>query len=354
MSVVTYKCPNCGASLVFDPESGMFACDYCLSKFSQEEFSQSAQPEEEEVYENPEVSENGSEESAAMLYHCPNCGAEIITDETTAATFCFYCHHPLVLSGRLEGKYLPDGIITFQYTKEQAIAKFQQWIQGKKFIKKGFYSPNQVEKMTGVYFPYWLYSCETDNHITGTSKHVTVTRVGDLEHTETKVYQISRSASVDFRYVPRNALTKAQSDLLKGIFPFEFGAMKKFRMEFLAGFQAEKRDVEKEGIRQGIRQNVAAHAKTRMKNTVSSQQQFSLSNQICNIEKEQFHYVMLPVWILTYKDVLGKQYYFAMNGQTGEVAGKLPVNKLKINLFTAAVFFGVFILALMLFGGGVA
>jgi hypothetical protein len=30
---------------------------------------------------------------------------------------------------------------------------------------------------------------------------------------------------------------------------------------------------------------------------------------------------------------LGKSYYFAMNGQTGEVAGKAPVSKVKQTMF---------------------
>ena len=128
MSVITYKCPNCGGSVVYDPESRLFACEYCLSKFAQGEFSGDEQSAGNESNVQPEVQEPKMEQNM-MLYRCPSCGAEIITDETTAATFCFYCHAPVVLAGRLEGEYLPDGIITFEYTKEQAIEKFQKWIQ---------------------------------------------------------------------------------------------------------------------------------------------------------------------------------------------------------------------------------
>ena len=33
----------------------------------------------------------------ALVYICPSCGAEVVTDATTAATFCYYCHNPVVL-----------------------------------------------------------------------------------------------------------------------------------------------------------------------------------------------------------------------------------------------------------------
>ena len=31
MEVITYKCPNCGGDLTFDPASGKYKCEYCLS-----------------------------------------------------------------------------------------------------------------------------------------------------------------------------------------------------------------------------------------------------------------------------------------------------------------------------------
>ena len=42
-----------------------------------------------------------------------------------------------------------------------------------------------------------------------------------------------------------------------------------------------------------------------------------------NIRDERWHYALLPVWILTYRDKAGKDelYYFAMNGQTGKICG---------------------------------
>ena len=45
----------------------------------------------------------------ALVYICPSCGAEVVTDATTAATFCYYCHNPVVLSGKLSGDPVCDG-----------------------------------------------------------------------------------------------------------------------------------------------------------------------------------------------------------------------------------------------------
>ena len=37
-------------------------------------------------------------------YSCPTCGAELVCDETTAATTCPYCGNPTVLGGKLSGQ----------------------------------------------------------------------------------------------------------------------------------------------------------------------------------------------------------------------------------------------------------
>ena len=58
-------------------------------------------------------------------YNCPDCGAVIITDENTAATFCVYCGNTSIIKSRLSGEFAPSKIIPFKKTKEDAIAAFQ-------------------------------------------------------------------------------------------------------------------------------------------------------------------------------------------------------------------------------------
>lgn len=351
MSAITYKCPNCDGGLVFDPESGTYACEYCLSKFTKDELVADSQSAETADAGSQTMDQETTQESesGAVVYHCPSCGAEIITDETTAATFCFYCHNPIVLAGKLEGEYLPDGIIPFKITKEEAIERFQEWIQKKKFIPTGFYSKRQIEKMSGVYFPYWLYGCETESYMNGTAKDLRIWRVGDMEYTETKIFAIRRAGVVSFRHLPKTALQKAQNAMLKGIFPYEFGALEKFHMGYLSGFQAEKRDIEKETLSEEIRQEVRKFAEKRMRDTITGHNSFSMESQNHAIGEEKFKYTLLPVWVLTYREKGNQVYYFAMNGQTGEIVGKLPIDKKKLFGLAAVIFVAVF--ALLLIGG---
>ena len=137
--------------------------------------------------------------------------------------------------------------------------------------------------------------------------------------------------------------------MLKGIFPYEFGALEKFHMGFLSGFQAEKRDIDKESISEEIRRDVQRYAEKRIHDTITGHNTFSMGGQSHRVIEEKYQYVLLPVWVLTYREKGNQIYYFAMNGQTGEVVGKLPVAKKKLYGFGAIIFAAVF--ALCMLGG---
>ena len=150
MAVITYKCPNCGGELVFDPASQKYKCEYCVSEFTQRQLEEMTPAEgservddtadepaftaEDGEKKNSSSSRNGSAQTA-MVYTCPSCGAEVVTDETTAATFCYYCHNPVVLGGRLSGEYLPDKIIPFSIDRKSATEQFLKFVGKKKFVK---------------------------------------------------------------------------------------------------------------------------------------------------------------------------------------------------------------------------
>jgi DNA-directed RNA polymerase subunit RPC12/RpoP len=144
MSAITYKCPNCGGELVFDPASQKYRCEYCASEFEQQQLERMKPAEGEERTEEhadreEDAQQKQSESSRAVFYSCPSCGAQIVTDETTAATFCYYCHNPVVLEGRLSGEYLPDQIIPFAIDRKMAVGQFQKYIRKKKFVPKAFF-----------------------------------------------------------------------------------------------------------------------------------------------------------------------------------------------------------------------
>ncbi|MEG2296524.1 MAG: TFIIB-type zinc ribbon-containing protein [Clostridium sp.] len=367
MDSITYKCPNCGGGLVFEPETQKFKCGYCLSVFTEEELkkmtpdSQSASeaqttPETQSASETQmtseaqTTSEASQTETPMMVYTCPSCGAELVTDDTTASTFCYYCHNPVVLSGKLEGAYRPDCVIPFEMDKKKAEEIFKSWISKKKYVPKDFYSPKQMERLEGIYYPYWLYDCKVDGTIAADATKRNITQTGAIEYTETSRFKIERQGTMDVKNVTRNALKKADHQLAEGVLPFDMEKIHSFEAGYLSGFKAERRDREKEEFDGEVQAEVKEFAVTELQNSITaSYDHVTVQEHEEKILSSEWKYGMFPVWVLTYKDKGhgDKLYYFAMNGQSGKICGVLPVDYKRLAVLFSAVFFPLFILCLI-------
>lgn len=337
MGAITYKCPNCGGGLLFEPETQSYHCEYCQSGFSGKEAEELLARQDRQAQEQEQVSNRD-----AVLYTCPSCGAEIVTEESTAATFCYYCHNPVVLSARLQGSYHPDSVLPFVIDREHALALFKDWIGRKKFLPKAFFNESQIEKLTGVYFPYWLYGCQIQGDINGEGTKRRTWRSGDIEYTETQEYAILRQGTMRIQGLTRNALKKANKQMIEAVLPFETASLKPFSMGYLSGFMAENRDINQEELEDGVKSEVRKLAESRLSSSIMGYDRTTIRNSKTSIENQIWQYVLLPVWTLTFKSSHnGQTYYFAMNGQTGKICGRLPVSGMRMLLLFAGVFIPV-------------
>lgn len=344
MSAIIYKCPNCGGGLLFDPESQNYQCEYCLSDFSQQELEQL----NEFLIEREVSGEAQWEEDQAILYTCPSCGARIVTDETTAASFCYYCHNPVVLEGRLKGGYHPDFVLPFAIDRQKAVEIFKQWIGKKKFVPNEFFSEDQIEKITGVYFPYWLYSCQAEGTLDADGTRVRTWAAGGIRYTETQKYQINRNGQMNIKNVTRNALRKANRQLVEGVLPFDMAGLREFTSSYLSGFLAENRDMDIQEFAVPVKNEVRQFAEGSLKNQINGYTSVNVRSCRIDLDKEEWKCALMPVWTLTYRDdARQKIYYFACNGQTGKICGELPVDKGKLALFFAGIFFPMLLVLLI-------
>ena len=361
MATITYKCPNCGGGLRFDPKLQKFKCDFCLSEFTQEELEKLAPQqageqtvtEEEAAYlglkgKEPSADGKNKEQTGAVLYTCPSCGATVITDETTAATFCYYCHNPIVLEGKLSGKYLPDKLIPFKYDKKKAEEIFLDYVRHKRFVPKAFFTKDQVEKLSGVYYPFWVYNASVDGQMSAAANRIRTWVTGDMEYTETRVFHVERGGQIDIQNLSRNALQESDKNLINAVMPFRLGEAKPFSIGYLQGFVAQKRDIESEQITKEMQERAKRYAEHALERTMEEYSVVTGKQSSFSIKSEQYAYMLLPVWLLTYKALDGAKYYFAMNGQTGEIHGRLPVDMVKLSAFAGALGGSLFVIVLAL------
>ena len=333
MSVVSYKCPRCGAPLEYTPESGRFECAYCGGSYTENDLKelQPATASEQTVsVEEVPAQEGSGDGEEVLLYTCPSCGARIVTDETTAATTCLYCHSPVVLEGRLKGKFRPDRVIPFGIGRENAEARFLDWVGKKRYVPKGYFNSAKNDYFMGVYYPYWVLDCHTRGTYSAKANRVRVWRTDDDEYTETSVYHISREGDIVFNDLSRCALNGDGRTLADGVMPFDLREAVPFSMPYLSGFRAEMRNIETEEMDPVFQQDIVEYSREILRRTVSGYD--SVYDEQCGsvVSDRQFEYALFPVWAFTYQGSDGRRYYYSMNAQTGKIAGELPLDRLKL------------------------
>ncbi len=354
MAGVTYSCPNCGSYLAFNPDLQKWKCNSCGSIFDEQtllkraaEYQQQAEQQKaaEHAHEAPapEPAQPEQNTGSQVVYHCPACGSEIITDETTVATSCYYCHNPVVLEGKLTADMKPDQVLPFSISEEKAVDGFLKWVSKKRFVPKGFFARDQIKQMEGVYYPHFISDCIVDGTYEGEGRRSTVVDTGRDIITTTEHYAVHRRGMITFQNVMRPALKSEDRKLSDGIHPFPLEDVKPFSGAYLAGFVAERRDMTEDEATADVESELTNYVTPLLTesvhyNSVSGSSTASLVDKECR-------YTLLPTWVLTYVKTGQKvPYYYAMNGRTGEVCGKLPLNKTKLRLWGLGLAAGCFIL----------
>lgn len=350
MSTITYKCLNCGAPLVFDGDAQNWKCEYCISTFGEKDMEALEHRLALDEQHGMHKQKDDEFASKARAYSCTSCGAEIVTDDTTAATFCYYCHNPTIIPGQLSENYKPSKIIPFKMEKDRAKGAFIRWCKKKPLLSKDFTSSSQLEKLSGVYVPFWLFDCEAKGQIAAQAKNIRSWRSGDIEYTQTDYFNVSRTGIASFTGVPIDGSKKIEDKLMRDLEPYDYSQMKDFSMTYLSGHFAQRYDLDQNAVSGSIMNRVKGYTNRLMSNTISGYDSVSITNNTAEIAKANATYVLLPTWMFTYK-YKEKTYMFAMNGQTGKITGSLPISKARLMIRFAiywAISFGIMMLGGML------
>ncbi|MDE6775554.1 MAG: hypothetical protein K2J37_04560, partial [Ruminococcus sp.] len=267
---------------------------------------------------------------------CSSCGAEIMADDNTTATFCYYCHSPVILSGRLTGSFKPDKVIGFKIEREQAVDAFKKWCSRKRFIPSDFKSNQQLEKITGLYVPFWVADCRMDAEFHGIGKQMRSWTSGNYRYTEIKEYSVDRSAKICTRGIPADGESKIEDLLMESIEPFDYAELQPFSMSYFSGFFADKYDVDRAGVFPRIRERAAQASREIVHGSISGYSSVTAHHESYEVDRMHWQYIMLPVWFMTYR-YKGEVYEFAINGQTGKLAGTPPLDKKKLALFSCLI-----------------
>ena len=133
---------------------------------------------------------------------------------------------------------------------------------------------------------------------------------------------------MDFYNIPVDGSSKMDDTLMESIEPFNVSEAVPFSTAYMAGYLADKYDVDLNASIPRANERVKNSAVSALEKTVADRMYSSVIPKFSqvNIANGSYAYALYPVWILN-TTWNGKKYTFAMNGQTGKFVGDLPLDK---------------------------
>ncbi len=332
-TLLEQKCPCCGGAVEFNASAQNMKCPYCDTEFdikAMEEAAASSCEIGEDAFnwDSQNARWESDEAKGMMTYVCKSCGGEIVADETTGATTCPFCDNAVVMTGQFEGGLRPDLIIPFKYDKKAAKEALNKYIASKKMVPSVFKDQNHIDEIKGVYVPHWLFTGRAEASAEFSAQRIRSWSDSNYNYTETSHYSCFRSGNMSFADIPVDGSSKMDDTLMESIEPFNVGEGVPFNTAYMAGYLADKYDVDlqestpraNERVKNSIVGALERTVRDRMYTTVTS------GDSQVKISEGSYKYALYPVWILntTWE---GKKYTFAMNGQTGKFVGDLPLDK---------------------------
>ena len=352
MVLQQFKCPCCDGAIEFDSTLQKMKCPYCDTEFKVSDLQTydeilKSQPTEDHMEWDSSAGTQWQEgETADMrVYTCNSCGGEIVGDQTTAATECPFCGNPVVMTGQFMGDLKPDLVIPFRLDKKAAMEALKKHYGGKKLLPKVFKDENRIKEIKGLYVPVWLFDADAKGHVRYKATRVRTWSDSNYNYTETKYYSIVRAGGIGFANVPVDGSSKMDDALMESIEPFDISGAVDFQTAYLSGYLADKYDVDADSSIQRANDRIRQSTEEAFSSTVQGYTTVTPVNTNIQLENGKAKYALYPVWVMN-TQWNGKNYTFAMNGQTGKFVGDLPLDKkaywswlLRITgIATAAVF----------------
>lgn len=230
------------------------------------------------------------------------------------------------MTGQFSGALKPDYVIPFKLDKKAAKAGLMRHLRGKRLLPKVFKDQNHIDEIKGIYVPFWLFDTDADADIRYRATKVRSWSDKNYNYTETRFFMVARSGNIGFTRVPVDGSTKMEDDLMESIEPFDFKEAVPFQTAYLAGYMADKYDVGAEESIARANERVKRSTEDNFKSTVTGYTSVTTEQSSVRLHDGSAKYALYPVWILN-TTWNGKQYRFAMNGQSGKFVGDLPVDK---------------------------
>ena len=280
-----------------------------------------------------------------MTFKCSSCGAEVVIDtsETTQAR-CHWCRNTLSVNQQIPNGVVPDVVLPFNVTKEEARQQIESFVAKRKFFAHPkFKEEFTTDNIMGVYFPYMIIDINSHATFRGRGerevrKYISGSKENRRVYYDADLYDVARDFDLTIEGLTvessedklnKNSLTNT-NNVINAIMPFDTENCVKYNANYLKGYTSEKRDVNVDDIRNLVTLQSRDIAR------FAANESLKLYNRgVCwktqdlQVIGQSWKAAYLPVWLYSYQQRKGNKsviHYVAVNARTKETMGSIPIN----------------------------
>ncbi len=289
-SITDIHCPNCGASAEFDIVRQEYLCGYCGGKI---QISDALR--EKQGFRTILGKRIRSEAKKYRLLRasCNNCGADVIFEEGSAISKCAFCGRDLVRRDYLGSEGMPECIIPFQLTREEAAEMLSDWCGKNKRKPEAKKLRSHIDDLRGVYLPYDLVRGPVHMKVSRMDGGSTYRCEGFLNSEF-----INRSARLD-------------NLLLDGMEPYDCTEMEEFDFAYVSGQCVKISDIADKELKERANREAEKMYAADLRKVM----QTKAVDVKADVSSAVRLPVLLPVYYICRDDMMA-----AVNGQTGKVS----------------------------------
>ena len=340
------KCKSCGGTMVFDPNTQTLKCEHCGNT---EEIDKDVNVLEQNILEGFEKGVK-LQKGEVKAYKCHNCGATVMLNPEESAVICPFCSTSnIVLEENFEG-LKPQVVVPFSFDGTAATEYAKKWAKKRIFAPRKFKKELYAENMRGVYEPCYTYDSATHSSYKGRvgDRHTRTVGTGKNRRTETYIVYRNVKGEYDKTFddvLVSNNLNFSQAKI-DSLQPFDLSGQVVYERKYLSGYCSE---VYQKDVKEGWTDAKKIMDKRIYDDIVSSVHcdVVDYMNVSTVHSGVTYKYVLLPVYYMIYR-FKGKDYGVSVNGSNGRSSGKTPISPWRV-LIASVIGLAIFALFAYLF-----
>ncbi|NTV38649.1 MAG: TFIIB-type zinc ribbon-containing protein [Demequinaceae bacterium] len=360
------RCVKCGASdVVYNAATAMFMCGFCRHQWRVEGIDAAmglSHGIDQLAGTTMSTAAVDIEDDAALVtLHCDGCGSDVVIDtDHNLRARCHWCKHELSLNNRVPNGAVPDGILPFSVTKEEAMASIKAFVEERKsFAKAEFSTAFKPENVMGVYLPHMTVDGNIAARLDGVGEILEERiKVGDNQtRYRIRRFSLMRTFKVAIDdVVVSSSFDKANirseistNNIINAILPFDVKNIVRFNSNFLGDvYTSERRDMDIAEAESYAGDHFLTIARASAASTVTGYDRgVRWESEQVQIVGSRWTSVLLPVWLYGFVDKTKDgpvTHYIAVNGRSRATMGSVPINTGKAALVSWSVAIGISII----------